>query len=42
MTDKINILRKYLKKTKNDWNYITPVDFYNNYYKKNKRTKNEY
>lgn len=25
-------LRSYVKKTKNDWNYITPTDFYNNYY----------
>jgi len=29
-------LRNYLKKTKNDWNYITPIDFYNNYYLKKK------
>jgi rhodanese-related sulfurtransferase len=27
-------LRDYLKNTKNDWNYITPLDFYNNYYLK--------
>jgi rhodanese-related sulfurtransferase len=26
------ILRKYLKETKKDWNYITPTDFYNKYY----------
>ena len=32
----IEILRKYLHQTKNDWNYITPLDFYNNYYLKNK------
>lgn len=25
-------LRSYVKKTKDDWNYITPTDFYNNYY----------
>lgn len=25
-------LRSYVKKTKGDWNYITPTDFYNNYY----------
>lgn len=31
------ILREYIKKTKNDWNYITPYDFYNKYYKKNKK-----
>jgi rhodanese-related sulfurtransferase len=27
-------LRKYLKETQNDWNYITPVDFYQKYYLK--------
>jgi rhodanese-related sulfurtransferase len=31
----VKTLRNYLKKTKDDWNYITPVDFYNNYYLKN-------
>ena len=29
-------LRNYLTETKNDWNYITPLDFYEDYYKKNK------
>jgi rhodanese-related sulfurtransferase len=29
-----NTLRQYLHKTKNDWNYITPIDFYNKYYVK--------
>ncbi len=29
-------MRKYLKQTKHDWNYITPVEFYNEYYIKNK------
>ena len=29
-------LRDYLKSIKNDWNYITPVDFYNDYYLKKK------
>jgi rhodanese-related sulfurtransferase len=29
-------LRRYLDETKDDWNYITPLDFYNNYYLKNK------
>jgi len=29
-----NTLKKYLHSTKNDWNYITPIDFYNNYYLK--------
>ncbi len=27
-------LRNYLHSTKDDWNYITPIDFYNNYYLK--------
>jgi len=42
-------LREYLDKTKDDWNYIIPIDFYNNYYLKNKdyllidlRNKKEY
>lgn len=30
-------LRNYIKNTKNDWNYITPHDFYTKYYSKNKR-----
>jgi len=30
------MLRNYLKSTKNDWNYITPLDFYNDYLLKNK------
>jgi len=45
----LDILRKYLNKTKDDWNYIIPIDFYNHYYLKNKdyllidlRDKNEY
>ena len=35
---KINIvtLRDYLHSTKDDWNYITPIDFYNKYYLKKK------
>ena len=32
----IEILRNYLKSTKNDWNYINPLDFYNDYLLKNK------
>lgn len=47
--DFVKSLRKYLKDTKDDWNYITPVEFYNNYYLKNKdyllidlRTEAEY
>ena len=31
-------LRKYLAKTKNDWNYITPTDFYKKYYKNKSKT----
>ena len=27
-------LRDYLRSTKDDWNYITPIDFYNKYYLK--------
>ena len=39
MNDKVLVqnLRNYLKKTKNDWNYITPIDFYNEYYLKKKK-----
>jgi rhodanese-related sulfurtransferase len=33
----IDYLRQYLNRIKNDWNYITPLDFYNNYYLKNKK-----
>ena len=32
----IEMLRHYLKSTKNDWNYITPLDFYNDYLLKKK------
>ena len=32
----IKILRDYLHSTKDDWNYITPIDFYNKYYLKQK------
>lgn len=28
-------LRKFVQNTKNDWNYITPVDYYNKYHGKN-------
>jgi len=32
------ILRNYIKNTKNDWNYITPYEFYTKYFSnKNKR-----
>jgi rhodanese-related sulfurtransferase len=44
-----NILRQYLHSTKDDWNYITPMDFYNQYYLQKKdyylidlRSKAEY
>jgi len=36
MDDTLDYLRQYLKETKDDWNYITPLDFYNEYYQKNK------
>ena len=29
-------LRNYLHSIKDDWNYITPIDFYNQYYLKKK------
>ena len=32
----IEILRNYLSGTNDDWNYITPIDFYNHYYLKKK------
>ena len=32
----VDNLRDYLHRTKDDWNYITPIDFYNNYYLKKK------
>lgn len=42
-------LRQFLNDTKDNWNYITPLDFYNNYYLKKKdyflldiRTPSEY
>jgi rhodanese-related sulfurtransferase len=45
----INILRDYLYRTKDDWNYIIPIEFYNEYYLKKKdyflidlRTEKEY
>ena len=31
----VNIFKNFLDNTKDDWNYITPVDFYNKYYNKN-------
>jgi rhodanese-related sulfurtransferase len=35
-----NTLKKYLRSTKDDWNYITPIDFYNKYYLKKKKDAN--
>jgi rhodanese-related sulfurtransferase len=42
-------LREYLYRIKDDWNYITPIDFYNKYFLKKKdyflidlRTEKEY
>jgi len=32
--DMLPSLRQYLKDTQDDWNYITPLDFYNHYYLK--------
>ena len=29
--NKLYDLREYLIQTKNDWNYITPMEFYNKY-----------
>ena len=48
MNINVNILRDYLKSIKNDWNYITAIDFYNKYYLKKDyflidlRTEKEY
>lgn len=36
MSEILPILRKFLLQTKNDWNYITPTDFYQKFYTKNK------
>jgi rhodanese-related sulfurtransferase len=47
--DRVSTLRDYLYSVKDDWNYITPIDFYNEYYLKKKdyflidlRTEKEY
>ena len=32
----LNKLKDFVKSTEKDWNYITPVDFYNNFYAKKK------
>lgn len=36
-----NTLRNYLHSTKDDWNYITPIDFYNKYYLKHKNKEKD-
>ena len=36
MSVDVRDLREYLHSIKDDWNYITPMDFYNKYYLKNK------
>ena len=33
----LSLLQSFLKNTKKDWNYITPYQFYHQYYKKNKK-----
>lgn len=30
----LKLTREYVKKTKDDWNYITPTDYYKNFYGK--------
>ncbi len=34
-------IKKYISKTNDDWNYITPLDFYNNYYLKSTKSTNK-
>lgn len=36
----LNKLRKYIQNTKTDWNYITPVNFYKNYYLQKHQNRN--
>jgi rhodanese-related sulfurtransferase len=33
----LSYVREYVKNTKEDWNYITPVDFYQTYFSKRRR-----
>ncbi len=35
----LNRLRGYIQNTKSDWNYITPLDFYKNYYSSKQENK---
>ena len=37
MTELLETLKAYLEKTKSDWNYITPTDFYKKYYNNKKK-----
>jgi len=36
-TTLLSHLKHYLNKTEDDWNYITPLDYYNKYFLKNKK-----
>ena len=45
----VGVLREYVSRIQDDWNYITPIDFYNEYYVPKKdyflidlRTEKEY
>lgn len=37
----LKLLRNYIDETENDWNYITPMDFYHKYHT-NKKEKGKY
>ncbi len=39
---KLDLLRTYIDQTKDDWNYITPYQFYHNYYSKPNEMKKIY
>ena len=34
MDNILKLTKEYVKKTKDDWNYITPIDYYKNFYGK--------
>ena len=38
--DILNLARNYIKKTKDDWNYILPSDFFSKYYPDLEKNKN--
>ena len=38
----LSLLQKYIQNTKDDWNYITPYDFYHKYYMNKKKYKSIY